>query len=61
MYAIRSYYDAEWLADSLHADLYDITKIRADKLNDYKVLVFGGGVYAFGVNGANFVASYNFV
>ncbi len=47
---------AEWLADSLHADLYDITKIRADKLNDYKVLVFGGGVYAFGVNGANFVA-----
>lgn len=42
---------AQWLAEALHADLKDGRNMKPQELSDYDVILFGGGLYAGGVNG----------
>lgn len=42
---------AEWIADELNCDLKDKKDITLDELLKYDAIVYGGGLYAGGVNG----------
>jgi len=47
---------AEWIADALNAPLFKSVEIKPSQLNDYDVVVYGGGLYANGIDGAKLVA-----
>ena len=36
---------AQWLAEDLGADLYDVRRVYKEKLETYDTIVFGGGLY----------------
>lgn len=40
---------ATWIAEELHADLYE--KIDVNKLKDYQTIIYGGALYAGTING----------
>ena len=42
---------ARWLAEELAADLLQVGKVRREDLEKYGTVVYGGGLYAGGVNG----------
>lgn len=42
---------AEWIAKELSADIFESSKISNDKLADYDTIIYGGGLYAVGING----------
>ena len=42
---------ARWLAEDLAADLLQVGKVRREDLEKYGTVVYGGGLYAGGVNG----------
>ncbi len=46
---------AEWLAEELEADLIPGKEVKAEKLRAYENLIFGGSLYAVGINGADFI------
>lgn len=46
---------AEWIAEELGADLISGKEIRVEKLKNYDQFVFGGSLYAVGINGADFI------
>lgn len=46
---------AGWIALRLGADLYEVSDIRGKDLENYDVIVYGGGVYVGKVNGINFI------
>jgi menaquinone-dependent protoporphyrinogen IX oxidase len=46
---------AEWIANALNADLFDIKDISISKINEYDYAVLGGGMYAGSVLGANLI------
>ncbi|PUU88456.1 flavodoxin domain-containing protein [Halanaerobium sp.] len=46
---------AEWLADELEADIITGAEITTVKLKEYDSYIFGGSLYAGGINGANFI------
>ena len=46
---------AEWIAEDLHADLFEGKAASADALTAYDVIVYGGGLYAGGVSGLPFI------
>jgi len=46
---------AEMIADELAADIYEVPKITLEKLKNYDVIIFGGGLYAGGINGINLI------
>ena len=48
---------AEWIAEELSADLYEIHKFSIDILENYDTVIFGGGVYAGKVNGISLITS----
>lgn len=50
---------AEWIADELKCDLKDKKDISINELMQYDAIVFGGGLYAGGVNGIE-IFSKNF-
>ena len=50
---------AEWIADELKCDLKDKKGISLDELMQYDAIVYGGGLYAGGVNGIE-ILSKNF-
>ena len=41
---------AEWIAQELKCDLFDTNKVKDDMLVDYDIIIFGGGLYASGIN-----------
>ncbi len=43
---------AEWIAKELNADLFDQLRVKPQTLEKYNIIVYGGGVYASGINGA---------
>ncbi len=43
---------AEWIAKELNADLLEGTKVTQNDLNRYDLIIYGGGLYAGGINGA---------
>jgi hypothetical protein len=42
---------AQWIAEELNADLFDVKKVDAQKLAGYGLIVFGGSLHAVGING----------
>lgn len=46
---------AEWIADDLQGDLFDLEAFRPDHIEGYDTIVFGGGLYASGILGHSFI------
>lgn len=46
---------AEWIAEELSADLFEASAITVDKLDPYDTVVYGGGLYAVGINGLRLI------
>ncbi|MGE5328043.1 MAG: flavodoxin domain-containing protein [Deltaproteobacteria bacterium] len=46
---------AEWIAEDLSADIFEGSKITADMLSDYDSVIYGGGLYAAGINGVKLI------
>ena len=46
---------AEWIAEELNAPLFEVSSIKPLQLMDYDVVVYGGGLYASGIDGIKFV------
>jgi menaquinone-dependent protoporphyrinogen IX oxidase len=47
---------AAWIAEELHAELLEAGSVSPSKLRGFDCLVYGGGLYAGGILGANRVA-----
>ena len=46
---------AQWIAEALGAELFERYTIKAARLNDYDMVIYGGGLYAGGISGINLV------
>ena len=46
---------AEWISEALNAPLFENSNIKPHQLNNYDVVVYGGGLYAGGINGIKLV------
>jgi menaquinone-dependent protoporphyrinogen IX oxidase len=46
---------ANWLAKELGADMVSGEELKKEKLKAYDAYIFGGSLYAAGINGANFI------
>jgi len=46
---------AEWIAKELSAEIFEASRITADMMMDYDTVVYGGGLYAVGINGVKLV------
>jgi menaquinone-dependent protoporphyrinogen IX oxidase len=46
---------AEWIANDLSADIYDIRELNIDRFIDYDLIIFGGSLHAVGINGVKFI------
>lgn len=46
---------AEWIAEELSADIFQGSKVNADVLATYDTVVYGGGLYAGGINGIKLI------
>ena len=46
---------AQWIAEALEAKLFESHMIKADQLNDFDMVIYGGGLYAGGISGVNLV------
>ncbi len=42
---------AQWIAEALEADLFEASKADWKKIAGYDLIVYGGGLYAVGING----------
>lgn len=48
---------AKWITEELKADLYEISEIKPHNLLDYETIIYGGGLYASGINGISFITN----
>jgi menaquinone-dependent protoporphyrinogen IX oxidase len=48
---------AEWIAQELNAPLFEASKVKPNQLQDYDVVIYGGGLYAGGIIGVKLVAN----
>jgi menaquinone-dependent protoporphyrinogen IX oxidase len=46
---------AEWIAEEIHADLFELKTVSLEMLKNYDVVVYGGGLYVGGINGITFL------
>lgn len=46
---------AEWIAEALSADIFDAAKVTIDMLTAYDTVVYGGSLYAGGINGIKYI------
>ena len=46
---------AEWIAEALGAMLFESRTLKTDRLNDFDMVIYGGGLYAGGISGINLV------
>lgn len=46
---------AEWISEELCCDLFECSKLSVEKLNDYDTVIYGGGLYASGINGIDMI------
>lgn len=46
---------ASWLAEELDCDLIPGNKTNADALTKYDTIIYGGGIYALGINGIKLI------
>jgi len=46
---------AKWIAESLSVPLFESADVKPQQLKDYDVIIYGGGLYAGGINGVKLV------
>lgn len=46
---------AEWISKEVNADLFELKNVKADILTEYDTVIYGGGLYAVGINGIKFI------
>lgn len=46
---------AEWIAEDLSADIFDVTKVDINMLTKYDTIVYGGSLYAVGIIGVKLI------
>lgn len=46
---------AEWIGEELECDVLDTGSVSADTLKKYDTIIYGGGLFAGGVNGFNLI------
>jgi menaquinone-dependent protoporphyrinogen IX oxidase len=46
---------AEWIAEELLADIFEVSKVNINMLTEYDTIIFGGSLYAVGINGVKFI------
>lgn len=46
---------AEWVKDELNGDLFEASEVKIDNLSSYDTIIFGGGLYASGINGVSLI------
>ena len=46
---------AEWIAEELKADLFEHSEFKVDNLSLYDTIIYGGGLYASGINGISLI------
>jgi len=46
---------AEWIRDALDCEIAEAKSITAEKLKDYDVIIYGGGLYAEMINGVSLI------
>lgn len=50
---VRNY--AEWIAEELSADIFEVSKVSINMLTKYDTVVYGGSLHAVGINGVKFI------
>ncbi len=46
---------AEWISQELGADIYEASKVNAKMMAAYDTIIYGGGLYAVGINGVKLI------
>ena len=46
---------AEWIAEELVADIFDVSRVDSNILTAYDTVIYGGGLYAVGINGVKYI------
>jgi len=46
---------AEWIAEELAADIFDVSTVDSNTLTAYDTVIYGGGLYAVGINGVKYI------
>jgi len=46
---------AQWIAEELSADIFDVSKININMLEPYDVVIYGASLYAVGINGIQWI------
>jgi menaquinone-dependent protoporphyrinogen IX oxidase len=46
---------AEWIAQDLSADIFEASKVTIDMLIPYDTIIYGGSLYAVGINGIKLI------
>ncbi|NMA66141.1 MAG: flavodoxin [Clostridiaceae bacterium] len=46
---------AEWISEELTSDIIDGSKISDNMLSSYECVIYGGGLYAVGINGVKLI------
>lgn len=46
---------AEWIAEDLSADVFEVSKVNSSSLTEYDTIIYGGSLYATGIIGINFL------
>lgn len=47
---------AKWIAEALEATLFEVSEIKPTQLMSFDVVIYGGGLYAGGIDGVKLVA-----
>jgi len=47
---------ARWIAEELGADALEVSAVKPEQLTGYDLVIYGGGLYAGGIDGARLVA-----
>ena len=46
---------AKWIAEDLTADIFEVSKVTINKLIEYDTIIYGGSLYAVGINGVKLI------
>ncbi|AWK52850.1 flavodoxin [Clostridium beijerinckii] len=46
---------AKWIAEDLPADIFEVSKVTINKLIEYDTIIYGGSLYAVGINGVKLI------
>lgn len=46
---------AQWIAEALSADAFDVSKANIDMIKQYDNIIYGGSLYAVGITGLKFI------